>query len=218
MKLKLNQIYAWDDLLEIRPVNDVIVSQYRQAMRAGANFPPVVVEKVGKRFRLIAGNHRANGYVQEYGDEHEIEAEIRKYDTDADRIEDAIRDNSKHGLRLDGITRKRVICRLSQLGRSPESIATLLLVSVKRVEELGGMTVVIRGNQHPQPIKHGLDHMAGTVVTAAQYKEHSVADRGVPVVQQAKQLARWIRNGWVNMDDPKTAAAIAELKEVIETL
>jgi hypothetical protein len=218
MKIKLNQLTESEEILGIRPVNDVIVSQYRQAMRAGAKFPPLIVEKIGKQFQIIAGNHRFGAYVAEYGEDHEVETDVRRYKTDADRIEDAIRDNSKHGLRLDSITRKRVVCRLSQLGRSSESIAQLLHVSVKRIEDMGGMTVVVRGQKNPQPIKHGLEHLAGTSVTETQYKEHTAADRGVPAYTQAKQLTRWIRNGWVNMEDPKTATAIAELREVIETL
>ena len=49
-------------------------------------------------------------------------------------------------------------------------------------------------------------------MTGEEYDEHIERDQGMTARHMAAQLARWLRNGWVNMDDAKTAAAIKELK------
>ena len=204
--------------MDLRPVNDVIVSRYRQAMRNGDQFPPVVIDQ---HDILIAGYHRVAAAKAEYGEDVVMEAQRGKYADAARRIEAAVQDNARHGLPLDGVTRKRAAIRLAELGRDPDAIARLLGVSVKRVEELAGMHVVVaggNGTSERKAIKHGLEHMAGSRVSAKQYEEHAKRDRGVPVIQTARQLTRWIRNGWIDKENANEVAALEELREALKEL
>jgi len=214
MKRKLNQLKRDAAILDLRPINPLFVSRYRQAMRAGDVFPPLIIEKDGT---IIGGNHRYEAYLAEFGAEHEATVELRKYPDAASRLEDAIRDNVKHGCALDGITRKRAVLALAGLGRTPEAIASLLGVSAKRVEELAGLSVIVIGGK-TEPIKRGLEHMAGREVTAAQYDAHRHQDRGVPAAQSARQLIRWIDNAWIDWNDDETKAAMRELCEKISEM
>ena len=214
--IKIKELNTCEDVLRIRPVNAFFVSRYRQAMRNGDQFPPLIVEKGTNR--IVAGNTRYEAYLAEYGEEKAVPCILKSYASPAELIEDAVRDNAKHGNPLDGISRRRAALRLAELGRDHEAIARLLGVSCKQVHEWGGQVVIVRGTKAPQPVKRGLEHMSGQKVSVDNYKTHIKTDRGVPIAQQAKQLSRWIRNGWVDMTDPKTSAAIGELKEAIETL
>ena len=214
---KLSELQQCDKILEIRRVNELTISRYRQAMRNGDQFPPLVIEKGTNR--IVSGNHRYTAYSEEYGD-RSVPCVEKAFRDEAELIEEAVRDNSKHGLPLDGVGRKRAALTLSQLGRDAEAIGRLLGCSVKRVEELAGMTVYVRcgGKKEPHSTKRGLEHISGQTVSKSQYDEHKLRDRGVPAWQNARQLVRWIRNGWVDMTDPKNVEAIAELKEVLETI
>lgn len=213
MKIKLSQLKQSKEILEIRKPDPVTVSRYRQYMRNGAVFPPLIIEKPGNV--IISGNHRYEAYTQEYKPDHEIEVIPKKFETNAERIEEAVRENSKHGKPLEGISRKIAISKLLEYERSPEHIAQLLNVSVKRIEEIGGISVYIRGETSPKPIKRGPEIM-GKTITKKQYTEHLEKDRAVPAQQNAEQLTRWLRNGWVNLKNENTIKSFQELHEEIE--
>lgn len=211
MTRKIKSLHQDDQILDLRPVNPLFVSRYRQAMRNGDKFPPLIIDRQGA---IISGNHRYSAYLAEFGEDYEIEVIIKTYKTAAERIEDAIRDNAKHGNPLDGITRKRAVLILTELGRKPGEIANLLGVSVKRIEEMAGMSVMIVGGG-THPLKRGLEHMAGKKVTPEEYEEHRTMDQGVPAAQCAQQLIRWIHNGWIDWTDIKTVSVMKELRNAI---
>jgi len=216
--VKLKQLVQDADILAIRPVNTFFVSRYRQAMRAGADFPALVVEK--ETNAIISGNHRYEAMMEEYGEDHECTVIYQSYSSEADRLEAAVKDNARHGNPLDGISRKRVACRLAELGRSPEQIASLLGVTVRRVEKIGDMTVLVRcgGGRKWEPVKHGLEHISGKTVAKATYDEHIKRDRGVPFGTTAAQIVRWIDNGWIDITDPETAEQVNNLSEALDRL
>jgi hypothetical protein len=208
MKIKIKNLNRDSEILAIRNVNPLFVSRYRQAMRQGDQFPPIIID--GRTKTVVSGYHRLDSYEQEYGEDYTIEVVSKTYATEADRIEEAVRENSKHGNPLDGISRRRAALRLAELGRDADAIAKLLGVSVKRVEKMGDQVVCVRGISTPQPVKRGLEHMRGETVSAKDYKNHIAADRGVPAVAIANQLNRWFENGWVAADE-KTFEAIEKL-------
>jgi hypothetical protein len=215
MKKKLNEIQLCPAILHLRPVNDVFVSRYRQAMRNGDEFPKIIIDQDDK---IISGSHRYSAYLEEYGEDHAIEVTREKFRDEASRIERAVVENARHGNPLDGISRKRAILRLNELGRTAEAIAKLLGVSCKRVEELAGMSVIVigKGNKrHSEPVKRGLEHMAGAEVTTEEYETHRTKDRGVPAKQSAQQLIRWINAGWIDQTDASTIDTLQELAALI---
>jgi hypothetical protein len=215
IKIAIKNLSQCAEILALRPVNQMFVSRYRTAMRNGDEFPPPIVDQ---DHSIVSGNHRYESYLYEYGEDHVIEVIVRNYKDEAERIADAVRENNKHGNPLDGVSRKRISLRLAQLGWEPERIAQLLGIPCRSVERIGNEIVFLRGVKEPQPIKRNLKHIAGATVRKEDYAEHIQSDIGVNCAFLAKQLARHIRCGWVNMDDPETAAAIGELKEAIETL
>lgn len=200
------------DIIEIRPVNLVFVSRYRQAMREGDQFPLMVIDQQG---RIVSGAHRYTAYRDEMGEEFKVQCIKRTYKTEADLLEDAVKDNAKHGNPLDGISRKRAMIKLVELGRSPDDVAKLLGVAVKRIETWGKETVLVVGNAgktQAKPIKRGLLHMAGTSVAEREYEAHIDADRGLKAVELARQLIRHLQNGWIDIKDEKTAETLIKLR------
>ena len=212
---RLKTLQLDDTLLEIRPINAYVVSEYRQAMRNGDRFPPLVIDR---KSRIICGYHRYNAAIAEFGEDHAIECEVQTFANEAAAIKYALQDNARHGTRLTGITKRRAICKLLELGEDAASIAQTLGVAVQRIEEMAGLTVVVLGGgrkQQDMPVKHGLEHMAGKTVSAEQYEAHSQADRGIRCAAQADQLRRWIENDWVDWEDAKTSEAMTRLHEAM---
>ena len=213
MKIKISELKQSPDILEIRRVNPVIVSRYRQAMRAGEKFPNMVVQKGTNT--IVQGNHRFEAYLSEYGEDHTVTVQEKAYKSDTEMIADSVHDNARHGEPLDGIGRKRAIVKLTQLGMKPEELAQLMGVSVKKIVEIGGLTVMVRGNGH-KPVKHGLEHIVGQKVSAKDYDKHALSDRALPAYQNAEQLTRWLQNGWVDMNNERNQKALQELHDELE--
>lgn len=197
-----------DPTIQVREVEAYTVSAYAHAMRSGAKFPPLVIEAVTNR--LVAGNHRYFAYKQTVKPETMIAVETRQFGSEAELIRFAAADNARHGRPLDTWDKKRIVARLRKLGDSAESIAELLGVSVGRVEEWAGHTVIVIGKRGkstlktPEPIKRGLDHMAGKEITREAYLAHERHDIGSPVKNLAAIITRHITDNLIDTEDAKT--------------
>ena len=194
-----------DKLTELRPVNLYFVSRYRQAARCGAVFPPLIVEKGTNR--VVSGNHRLTMYLEEFGEDHEIDVIEQKFADEAAVIRTFAEENCRHGAPLSGYSQKYIAQKLLEYGDNPETIAQVLNIPVKKVQNFGGMNFVVVGpnkKKERKPIKHGLEHKAGSTVQLRDYETHKKHDRGVPAKTQADQLIRWIENGWIDTEDTGT--------------
>lgn len=213
---KLVELVIDKSLKELRPVNIVFVSRYRQAYRSGAEMPLIVIDK--KTNKIISGNHRYMALLQEYGPDHEIEVKELTFKSEKERLEFFVRENATHGNPLDGISKKRLAIALTDAGATPEEIANLFNVSVRKVENWGdhGAIVTIgRGKKTKMvPLKRGVEIPPNETITEKQYKEHITADRGVKPATMAAQLTRWLNNGWVSASD-ENVLAMEHLREAI---
>jgi len=217
-KIKLSDIVI-DPTIQVREISTNTVSEYRQALRAGAKFPPLVIEKGTNR--AVCGFHRYYTFKGVLEPTATVDCIFETYKTEADLIKRAASDNSKHGRPLSTWDKKRVVMRLGDHGVDKDEIATVLSIPVKKVEEWAGMTVVVVGGtgkkqmRRSEPVKHGLEHMAGKEIPENQYEEHADRDRGVPAKNLAASLTRWINNGWIDTDDDKTMANIQALYDAL---
>lgn len=215
MKAKLDSLKQADWVLNIRPVDSFVVSRYRQAWRTGAMFPPIIADKTTRE--IISGNHRWQSAMDEFGPDYETAAEFRSFKNRADALRVMAEENAKHGEPMDGITRRRLTCAMLTEGITEAEVAAILGVPVTRLERWGekSVTVQIGKKSVARPVKEGIDVEAVKEMTGEQYEEHIERDQGMTARHMAAQLARWLRNGWVNMEDDKTAAAMKELKAAI---
>jgi hypothetical protein len=205
------------EIVEIRPINTATVSKYRQNMREGHVFPLIKVTPDG---RIVCGNHRWQSIMLEFGGDHLIKVEVVHLHTEADCIELSVKDNIVHGEPLDGISLKRALNKLLALGRTSEEMARLFGRSVGKIKKLAGITVMVTPERNggaavPKPVKHGLEHLSGKQVSKEDYDQHIEHDLSGTARQHAEQLARWLENGWVNLQDAKTVAALLALKSLL---
>jgi hypothetical protein len=210
--VKVGDLVIDPELTRMRPVNAVFVSRYRQAYRSGEQLPMPLVE--AKTNRVVSGNHRVTALLEEYGEDHKIKVQSESFATESDVVKAFARENATHGNALSGSSRAALTIKLLQLGTSPEEVANIFGVSVRRVEEWGGHVVAVVGNGNKteyRPVKAGVE---ATEMTQDQYAEHWQADRGISVIAQAEQLTRWLNNGWVG-DDEETVQALSDLEHAI---
>lgn len=212
MKRKLSELVI-DPVIQVREVEPYTVSRYAQAMKAGARFPAITIDQNN---RVICGNHRHAAYRTAFDPDYSVSVEMMNFDTDEDVIRYAARDNVTHGRPLDTWDMKRVALRLKNAGDSPDAIAELLSIPVKKVESWAGIIVVTRGvgkkvlrEQHP--VKHGLEHMQGREIDSKVYESHKRSDLGVPVKNMAAIITRHVSEGLIDTEDEKTMHNLANL-------
>lgn len=205
MKRKATELTIDENLTEMRPINAYFVSRYRQAMRNGAKFPAVIIEKGTNR--IVSGNHRVTAYIQEFGDDVQIEVKEKEFASESELLRFFAEENSSHGNPLSGWSEKSIAQKLLELGDDPQEIGRVLNIPVSKVKKIGGLNVWVIGSddkKEMKPVKHGLEHMAGHTVQNKEYETHKNHDRGVPARQQVDQLIRWIDSGWIDWENEYT--------------
>jgi len=207
--VKIKDLHIDLKLTNLRHVNPVFVSRYRQAYRNEANMPLIIVQIIDDLYRVVSGNHRATALREEYGEDHEVKVEVKEYASEREVLEDFAKQNASHGNPIDDFTKKKLTKALLDEGCTPESIASLFNVSVKRIEMLGDDIIQVtlgNGTIEDRPAKNGFKPEAP--ISEKQYDEHSQKDRGLTVVQQAGQLTRWLSQDIIQ----KTESNIVALK------
>jgi len=214
-KVKIKDLIIDPKLTSLRKVNPVFVSRYRQAYRSEANMPLIIVQSGTNR--IISGNHRATALLQEYDENHTIEVEVRKYASEREVLEDFTKENSHHGNPIDNFTKEKLTRALLDVGCTPENIANLFNISVRKVEILGdggvAVSVGTKGETEDRPAKKGF--VVDEPITEEQYVEHTTKDRGLTVVQQANQLIRWLSQDLIQNTE-NNFESIAALNEECE--
>jgi len=198
-KIKIGDLVIDPKLTELRHINPVVVSRYRQAYRNGASMPPIIVQKGTER--VVSGNHRCTALKQEYNNDDFVVVEEREYVNEREVLEDFFKENSTHGMPLDDFTKKKIINALINEGASPEELAKTFNLPIKRIEKFGeGSVMVIIGNKTiEQPCKRGFE--PEKVLSEEEYQDHSLKDRGFPINQQVNQLMRWITSDLISVND-----------------
>lgn len=212
MKVKASSLVIAEWATTLRKVNMFIVSRYRIAMRAGAQFPPLIVDKDTKE--VVSGNHRLSAHLAEFGGGVPIEVEYRKFKNHAERLKVFAEENCKHGLPMSGPTKAMLVSAMIENGLTVQEIAATFNMPVKSIESWAGQCAMVIG-VGSRPVKHGFDTEENPSIKQEHYEDHMRHDVGVPFYQLVKQIVRWLSNGWVDLENEKNAEAIEELRSVI---
>ena len=215
-KRKISELIFDQKLLAIRKIDTYTVSLYRQNMRSGAQFPPIIVDK--KTGMIVSGNQRSKAYLAEFGPDHEIEVVVKPFKNRAEILKEFVSENLKHGRPMSGIEKRSAIIKLLNSNLPVAEISKLFNLPVKRIENWAGMSVMIVGNdgkEEPRPIKRGIEHLSGTVMESGTYQQHINADRGIPCASQANQLTRWIHMDLINKHDDRSVEALKNLYDAL---
>lgn len=92
-------------------IDDATVTEYREAMQAGAQFPPVVVYYDGSDYWLADGFHRVQAWLAAHGVDDPIPADVRQGDR-REAVLHSVGANSSHGLRRTNEDKRRAVVRL----------------------------------------------------------------------------------------------------------
>ncbi|MFC3208105.1 ParB/RepB/Spo0J family partition protein [Aquamicrobium soli] len=207
-------------------VNDQVVNDYAEAIKAGATFPPIVVFYDGRKHWLADGFHRFHAY--QMAGKSKVAADVRQ-GTRRDAILYSVGANDTHGLRRTRDDKRRAVLTLLNDAEwskwSDREIARQCAVSpdtVGRVrKEVGPVTVRSDSEDRSYTTKHGTTatmKTAGINASRTQSQAKVSEDNGSitggagAVTGEASRLAsgRTDAGGAASVDLPTNSDAVGD--------
>ena len=220
VSVKAGSLKFYKYLLDMRPIDEHVVSRYRQSMRVGEVFPPLVVDI--KTNRVISGNHTLAAFLEEYGKNKPIAVELHSFKDPEDILTVFAQKNVGHGLQLTGFTCKAITQAMVGIKMTHAQIAQILHMPMSKIVNMAGELVMVIGSNKNGikyrkllPVKNGLDHMVGQAMTQAVYDEHVEKDMGVDASQLVDQLYRWVDHNLIDRTDANIVNALVSLRRML---
>lgn len=150
------------------------IRRIKDAIEAEDDIPPIVVD--AKDYRIIDGFHRVRAYMQLFGDEAKIKAELRNYHNDAERLMDSVRLNAKHGLPFSPTDKVHAALTLHRMKQSIAAIAEALGMMKSSLQRLIDENTAFEPSGKRIPIKFSLrKKFRGETLTEEQVKMNDAA-------------------------------------------
>jgi hypothetical protein len=146
-------------------VDRVRLGKYYDAMQAGVEFPPIIID--AKTKKIIDGFHRTEAFKKLKYDE--ITAEFYEFESDAEMVFWGISWNAQHGLTLSQYDQSRCLNIGRDYGLTDEQIANALCITIDKITKMEKSRIRINVNTgRPVEIKRVLASITSETVTQKQ--------------------------------------------------
>lgn len=144
-----------------------------EAISAGAELPPVIIDRKSKR--VVDGFHRVRAYARLKGPKCKIEVVEKTYRDERQLFLDAMRYNANHGRMLSTYDRVHCLLRCDRLNIRTDDVASALNLTASAIETLrkervGKLVGIRKKNGAPMPLKRTIGHMKGKVLSKEQWE------------------------------------------------
>lgn len=199
---------------EAEDLDSTNLKRIKSAIAAGIKLPPVIANK--KDYRLIDGFHRTRAMLSLYGDEAEIEVELRDYKNEAEMFIDSAKLNNQHGLPLSPRDRAHVILKAHKFKIPVPIIAEALgmngdeakqFLEKRSAKSKSGETVLLSG---------GALNLAGLTLTQKQ-EDYAKRTPGTSAQLYAKLLLNALNADAIIFNE-KIINTLEELRKKIEKI
>jgi hypothetical protein len=179
-------------------VDGATVEEFREALRAGAKFPPIRV--CSKSMRIIDGFHRKTAYEREHATH--VLCSLEQVEDDRDLFRRAAQANAQHGRRYSVDDYATAVRLAKRLGLTREQISADLFLPLERIEKLERISA---GRGH-EPLQRNLPSSSG--------KTSRLVEKSMDTISQltwATSLLRCIREGHMNERSEELRSHLEEL-------
>lgn len=161
----------YDERLYPRVACDPVwVHRLCQHLQAGAQFPPILVDK--NTMIVLDGWHRAAAYRAVYGDDADIPVEFVDAADDTARFLAALRANAYHGRPYSTNDIAQVVLRAEALGIARQQVADILHLSRRRLDDVLTQRVAYEeGTGQPIVLGRSWAPLAGQTLPATLRKQ-----------------------------------------------
>lgn len=210
-RIKVSELLLDYTLYPRERIDSYNVRQIAEALRAGVELPPIVVNKKG--LRVVDGFHRIRAYQRVYGVNTEIPAELKTYKDDAAMFCDAVRLNARHGRQLSTYDQARCIAKAEMYSLEPEVISSLLNMTIERFSEMK-MSRFATYKEEVIALKSTSAHLSGKDLTDEE-AEYNARAGGMNQTFYINQVIAMLETDTVDWDNQKVATAINKLYDLL---
>ena len=213
MKAKLAELVLDFTLYPRHEVDSQNVSRLVAALEAGAELPPLVVDKATKR--IVDGFHRYRAYQRLREPPETVEVELRSYADDKALLLDAVRRNAKHGVPFDSIDRAHVMLLAEGLNIAVEDLAEAMQFPADSLRAAIEGRVAKNLEGQPLLLKPAMRKFAGQRLNKQReaLNDRLVGQNGVYYLRTALEL---LRAGAIDLEDEETMEVLRRLGKAIE--
>lgn len=213
-KMKAAELVLDFGLYPRNHVDATNVKNICDAMSAGAEIPPVIIDRKSKR--VSDGFHRVRAALRVGGDDAEIMVIEKNYANDAELFLDAMRYNASHGAKLHPCDRTHCTIIAERLSIPAEAVAGALNMPVDKLARLsidrtartsGGLSVALKNT-----VRHGF---AGRRLTKRQVEANDKLS-GMNQVFYANQLIELIESEMLDTGNEKLIERLRVLHGLLD--
>jgi len=191
------------------------VLRYADEMRAGSQFPPILVGIFRKRKIVVDGWHRCQAL--KLNKEEYVTAITKNYPNFKEIFADAVRYNNHHGIMLTPRDKSRIIAKLEDMTFTPFEIGEIVKATPETLHRLSNRKVTTpRGTYYlKSPLiklkdKGWIDDDIATKVDQSIISVQSVT-------QLINQLINFIDGDAFPWEDPNLGTSLAQLYDSLKT-
>lgn len=210
-KVKVTSLVLDFDMYPRNNIDSKNVSDIAEALRNGAEVPPVISDKKSKR--VVDGFHRVKAHLIAFGPDAEIMVIEKSYKSERELFLDAVRYNAHHGAKLDSYDKSRILLRAEELKIDIAEISEVLSVSTDKLSELRVARTATSSNM-VIPIKRTIQHMAGKRLNKRQ-KEANKKLSGMNQVFYVNQVIELLEADLLDTSDELLMKRLLHLGELI---
>lgn len=196
-----------------------------EALKAGIELPPIIVDEKSKR--VVDGFHRVTA-TRKLDKSGSITAIFKKYRSEAEMFVDAMKYNASHGRALTQYDRTHCILRARSFNLTVEAVASALSISVDKVAELTATRVastVVPSTSSgkkwrktcsttPVQLKRTIEHMSGRELKEGQVEANKKLS-GMNQSFYAQQIILLIEEDLLDYQDVDLIEKLRHLHELI---
>lgn len=216
MKVELGRLVLDFALYPRANVDDSTVARLGEALDAGAELPPPLVEK--KSLRVLDGFHRVRLYQRKYPPEYLITVQAEEFKDEAAMFLRAVEANAAHGRPYAPYDRAHALVMAGQMHIPDDLLAKALHLKVERMIEIRQTKTASVGRAEERvAIKTTICHMADKKLTRGQVAANERLG-GMRQLFYVNQVLILIENDLLDTSDDAVMEAIARLHQALEGL
>lgn len=212
-KMQLSELVLDFDIYPRADVDSHHISSLAEAIAAGAELPPIVIDKQSKR--IVDGFHRFRAYQKMKLDV--IEVIEKQYQDDKALFLDTMRYNSAHGVKLDTHDKAHCAILAERLSIDANALSAALNITTDTLSSIKVGRTAKDENSMLIPIKRTIAHMSGEKLTKEQEKANEKLS-GMNQSFYANQLITLIENHMIDYKNRKLLARLGILSRLIDNL
>lgn len=185
---------------------------YRDAMKMGDIFPPIVVAKYGKKYILVDGKHRleANRMLKR----KHIQVEIKDGLSAKEIYIMAVKSNLNHGKALSSYDKANIIIKLKDLHYDTKQISKIINMPMGYLTKFSANRITNSITGKEIALKSEMKHFAGREVSQNMDLVQG-SFQGMEQLEVIDEIIILLKNNLIDKRNKKVIVKLKELKKLL---